>query len=333
MALRQRDRVPFVPEMSPARRLSAPPNRQIWLDGALVPWERATVHVLSHSLQRGSLVFDYMKVYLTSRGSAVFRMQDHIDRLLDSAKLVGLPLGLGSEALSEGILRTVAANPGATAVKVSAYIPSVEIDVVPEDDRVSVAIAAYDPEVDLAGREPEAKRETPGLRLWIEKGRRRRHDILDPKAKAAANYVSPMAAKWEARRRGYDDVLFIDEEGCVAEGPTTNVFFFDANGTLKTPSERHVLLGVTRRSIIDLAKHQGLEVHEEAVAPEALLDASEAFLTGSTAGVSPVVEIDDRVIGGGEIGPQTAALRERFRKITRGGDPDFDHWLNYVEGS
>jgi branched-chain amino acid aminotransferase len=219
-------------------------------------------------------------------------------------------------------------------VKVSAYIPSVEIDVVPADDRVSVAIAAYDPEVDIAGRDPGEPRQTPKLRLWIEKERRnRRHDILDPRAKAAGNYVSPMAAKWEARRRGYDDVLLIDEEGCIAEGPTTNVFFFDAKGALRTPSDRHVLLGVTRRSIIDLAKHEGLEVHEEAVLPEALLTASEAFLTGTTSGIAPVIAIDDRPIGDGGAGSKTMALRERFQKITHGGDPDFDHWLTYVEGS
>jgi branched-chain amino acid aminotransferase len=247
---------------------------------------------------------------------------------------VGLPLGLGEEALCEAIVRTVRANPGATAVKVSAFIPSVEIDVVPEDDRVSVAVAAYDPEVDLAGRKPDAPRQIPQLRLWIEKDRRnRRHDILDPKAKAAGNYVSPMAAKWEARRRGYDDVLLVDEEGCIAEGPTTNVFFFDANGVLKTPSERHVMLGVTRCSIIELAKHEGIEVREEAVSPEALFNASEAFLTGTTTGIAPVVEVDDRRIGEGGVGPQTAALRERFEQITRGGDPDFDFWLTYVEGS
>jgi branched-chain amino acid aminotransferase len=320
--------------MSPTRSPQNPPNRQIWLDGTLVPWEQVTVHVLSHSLQRGSLVFDYMRVYATPRGPAIFRVEDHVDRLLGSARLVGVPLGLGGEALCEAIVHTVLANPGATAVKVSAFIPSVEIDVVPEDDRVSVAIAAYDPEVDLAGRQPDAPRQTPQLRLWIEKDRRnRRHDILDPKAKAAGNYVSPMAAKWEARRRGYDDVLLIDEEGCIAEGPTTNVFFFDAKGALRTPSDRHVLLGVTRRSIIDLAKHEGLEVHEEAVWPEALLDASEVFLTGTTSGIAPVIAIDDRPIGDGATGSQTLALRERFEKITHGGDPDFDHWLTYVEGS
>jgi branched-chain amino acid aminotransferase len=326
-----------VPHASAAQRPPNPPNppnRRIWLDGELVPWERATVHVLCHSLQRGSLIFDYMSVYATARGPAVFRVRDHVDRLLESAGLVGLPLGMSGEQICEAILRTIVANPGATAVKVSAFIPSVEIDVVPDDDRVSVAIAAYDPDVDIAGRDPGEPRKRPELRLWIEKERRnRRHDILDPRAKAAANYVSSMAAKWAARRRDYDDVLFIDEEGCIAEGPTTNVFFFDASGTLRTPSDRHVLLGVTRRSIIDLAKHEGLEVCEEAIEPGALLEASEVFLTGTTSEITPVIEIDDRPIGDGATGPQTAALRERFEKITHGGDPDFDHWLTYVEGS
>jgi branched-chain amino acid aminotransferase len=215
-------------------------------------------------------------------------------------------------------------------VKISGYLASVEIDVVPVDDHVSVAVAAYDPIADIAKGQSPVRKEA--ARLWIEKERRnRRRDILDPKAKAAGNYVSPMAAKWLATRRGYDDILLIDEEGCIAEGPTTNVFLFEPQGVLRTPPERNVLLGVTRRSILDIAKHDGLEVHERPVRPDELLAASEVFLTGTTAGVWPVVEIDDCRIGDGKVGEHTRALRERFVTISTGRDPDFDHWLTYVE--
>jgi len=303
------------------------------MDGALVPWERATVHILSHSLQRGSLIFDFLRVTESPRGSAVFRLKEHVERLLRSAELVGLPLQMTGEEISEAVVSTVRANPGATVVKISAFIASVEIDVVPMNDHVSVAIAAYEPKADIAERNPGEQQFRPELSLWIEKERRnRRRDIIDPQAKVAANYVSPMVAKWAARRQGYDDVLLVDENGCIAEGPTTNVFCFDANGVLKTPRERNVLLGVTRRSIIEIAKHDGIEVREEDLRPDELLEAREVFLTGTNAGVWPVVEIDHKTIGDGETGPKTRALRERFETITRGGDPAFDHWFTHVDG-
>ncbi len=307
------------------------PDRRIWLDGWLVPWERATVHVLSHSLQRGSLIFDYMSVHETPRGPAVFRMQDHVGRVLRSAELVGLPLGLDADAIGAAIVETVSANPGATAVKASAFLPSVEVDVVPMDPRVSLAIAAYDPIRDLILRSPGKPHFNPELRLWIEKLRRnRREDIVPAEAKVAANYVSPMLAKWNARRAGYDEIVLVDEEGFVAEGPTTNIFMVDREGRLRTPPVGHILLGVTRRSIIEIAKHDGRAVEEAPIRPKELTAAAEVFLTGTTAGVWPVASIDGEPIGDGAPGPVSRALRARFEQIVSGGDSAFDHWLTYV---
>jgi branched-chain amino acid aminotransferase len=302
------------------------------VDGALVPWERATVHVLSHSLQRGSLIFDYMSVDETPRGAAIFRMREHVERFLHSAELVGLPLRLGVPVIGAAIVETVRANPGARAVKVSAYLASVEVDVVPMDERVSVAIAAYDPFEDVIQRNPGDFPFRGTLRIWIEKERRnRRKDIMPPQAKVAANYAAPMAAKWAARRAGYDEVLLVDEDGFVAEGPTTNLFWVDGEATLRTPPEERVLLGVTRRSILEIAKHDGLAVNESPVRAEQLAEAAEVFLTGTTAGVWPVVSIDGRPIGAGEPGPVSGRLRERFLAITSGRDPAFEHWLTFVD--
>jgi branched-chain amino acid aminotransferase len=312
-----------------------PPDRRIWLDGELVSWERATVHILSHSLQRGSLIFDFLSVHETPRGPAIFRLREHVERLLRSAELVGLPFRMSAEEICEAIVLTVRANPGSTVVKASAFIGSVEVDVVPADDRVSLAVAAYDPGADIAARKPGGQPPArTALRVWIEKKRRnRRRDIIAPQAKVAANYVSPMAAKWEARRQGYDDVLLVDEDGYIAEGPTTNVFFFDADGTLRTPPDRNVLLGVTRSTVIEMAKHDGTDVREDAVTREDLLQAREVFLTGTATGICSVVEIDGQTIGDGAAGPKALALRERFETITRGGDAAYDHWLTYVEGA
>jgi branched-chain amino acid aminotransferase len=306
-------------------------DRRIWLDGELVPWDRATVHVLSHSLQRASLIFDYMSVHATPRGPAIFRLREHAERFQRSAELVGLPLRYDRKAIEAAIAAAVRANPGATAVKISAYLASIEVDVVPMDDRVSLAVAAYDPGPDIVLRKTAKPHFSPVLSLWIEKERRnRRDDIMPPQAKVAANYVSPMGAKWAALRAGYDDILLVDEQGCVAEGPTTNVFLVEDDGSVCTPAEEKVLLGVTRSSIIEIAKNEGLAVRESRVRPEQLLAAAEVFLTGTTAGVWPVGSIDGQTIGDGVLGPVSRRLRDRFQRVVSGEDPAFTHWLTTV---
>jgi branched-chain amino acid aminotransferase len=307
--------------------------RRIWLDGRLVPWDEVTVHVLSHSMARGSLVFDYMSVHATARGPAIFRLGDHVDRFRKSVELVGLPLARSDDELRRACIQAVRANPGAKVVKLNAYLPSIEVDVVPVDDHVAVAAAAYDPWQDV-----QAKKRTPParppktVRLWLEKERRqRRPDILHPHAKVAANYTSAMYAKWQAKRRGYDEVLLVDEKGFLAEGPTTNFFLVDRDGALRTPPEHGVLLGVTRRSVIALAEAEGRKVLEEPLRPEALFEASEAFLTGTSAGVWPIASVDERAIGSVCPGTVSEALGARFRRVVAGEDPAFASWLSFVD--
>jgi len=308
-------------------------KRQIWIDGEFVPWERATIHVLSHCVQRGSLVFDYMSVHRTPRGVCVFRLPAHVERFLRSCELVGLPIAMGGEEISDAIRAAVRANPGARAVKLSAYFASIEVDVVPLDNRVSVAVAAYDPDADVVRRKPVESRPAPAeVRLWIEKEKHsRRDDILPPQAKVAANYASPMSAKSRARDAGYDEILLVDEDGYVAEGPSSNVFLVDREGTLVTPPEARVLHGVTRRSVLELAEHHGIPVREGRISPEELKRAAEVFLTGTTAGVLCVSSVDGQRIGDGSIGPLTARLREHYLRVLAGEDPVFAGWLNPVD--
>ena len=304
------------------------------------PWAEATVHVLSHAIQRGSLVFDYMSVHdLDVRaaaaglpaGPAIFRLRAHVDRFFLSCEMMGLPVAQSAETLLSAIGQTVRANPGARAVKISAYFASVEIDVVPVDDHVTVAIAAYDPKADISDRKarrPPARPEF--LKLWIEKDvANRREDIVPPQAKVSANYASPMTAKARARAAGYDEIVLVDEDGHLAEGPTTNLFLVDGEGDLITPPGTKVLHGVTRSSILELAKAEGIAVREAPVEPEALLRASEAFLTGTTAGVWPIASVDGRSLGGCP-GPISKTLRDRFQAVARGEDPAFAHWLTPV---
>lgn len=312
--------------------ISRAPDRLIWVDGELRPWAQATVHVLAHSHQRGSLVFDYMSVHQTPRGAAVFRLQPHVERFFHSCELMGLPVSQSPPFLMDAICATVRANPGAKAIKISAYFASVEIDVVPIDTHVTIAIAAYDPKADISDRLPRPSPPKPQhLRLWIEKERaNRREDILSPQAKVSANYASPMTAKARARAAGYDEIVLVDEDGYLAEGPTTNLFLVNDAGELLTPAAEKVLHGVTRSSIIELAKAEGIPFREAKIPPEALLAASEAFLTGTSAGVWPIESVDGSELGELCPGPISSRLRDRFVRAASGEDPDFAHWLTPV---
>jgi len=323
----------MVDAASAERPGAGPADRRIWLDGRLVPWADVTVHVLSHSMQRASLIFDFMSIHETPRGAAIFRLDDHVRRLLRSAELLGLPLAMGRAELTAAVLETVRANPGASCAKVCAYLPSIEVEVVPADDRMSVCVAAYDSRRDIVAHNAGTPHVASVLRVRLEKERKKmRAEILPPQAKVSANYTSPMVAKWAARRAGYDEVLLVDERGFVAEASTENVFLVTRDGRLRTPSLDFVLPGVTRSSILEIAKHDGHPAQEGAIRPEELFEAAEVFLTATSVGVWPVVAVDDHVVGDGQPGPVSRALRERFEQVVAGGEPAFEHWLTYVNG-
>lgn len=306
-------------------------NRTIWRDGEFVAWQDATVHVLSQSLQRGSLAFDYLSVHRTARGIAVFRLRDHVERLLRTCRIVGLPLDYAAQELVDACAATVRRNPGATSVKVSALIPSIEVELVPQDARVAVYIAAYDSDADIIANNRGEFRRRSQVSLRIERDRSgRREDLIPPHAKVAANYTAAMMAKWKARRTGFDDIVLLDERGLVTEAPTTNIFLVDGSGALATPPAHKVLLGITRDSVLALARNAGLACAERDVSATELLNASELFLTGTSVGVWPVCAIDGRPVGDGGVGPITTRLGDQYRAVVRGEEPDFEHWLHYV---
>ena len=305
--------------------------RAIWRDGEFIAWNDATVHVLSQSLQRGSLAFDYLSVHATPRGIAVFRLRDHIERLAITCDIVGLPLDYAVDELVDACAETVRLNPGAKSLKISALIPSVEAELVPQDPRVSVFIAAYDGDRDIIDRNTGQPHRRTELSLKIERDKRsRRDDIIPPHAKVAANYTAAMTAKWRARQEGFDDIVLLDENGCVTEAPTANLFVVDTSGGLATPPASKVLLGITRASIIALASTIGSECEERDVSVDELKRASEVFLTGTSEGVWPALWIDGEFVGDGNVGPITTRLRETYRAVVKGEEPAFDHWLHFV---
>ena len=306
-------------------------ERTIWRDGEFVAWQDATVHVLAQSLQRGSLAFDYLSVHRTPRGVAVFRLRDHIERLVRTCQIVGLPLGYECPELMDACAEAVRRNPGATSIKISALIPSIEVELVPQDARVAVFIAAYDSDADIIAKNRGEFRRRRELSLYIERDKTgRRDDLVPPHAKVAANYTAAMMAKLKARREGFDDIVLLDERGFVTEAPTTNVFLVDDAGRLATPPASKVLLGITRDSVLSLAEAMGMARDERETSADELLHAREVFLTGTSVGVWPVLRINGKVVGDGGVGIATAQLRDRYRAVVAGEDSTFEHWLYYV---
>jgi branched-chain amino acid aminotransferase len=310
---------------------SKPLDRQIWIDGALVPWADARIHLLSHSAARGSLVFDYLSVHATPLGPAIFRLVEHMERFLRSVAIVGLPIEQDVTALCDAAIAAVAANPGCTALKSMAYLASEEVGVVPMDERVSVAMAAYDPVRDVIRKKPNPRRNPATISVKLEKTRRRIEAHLPPHAKAAANYLGPAMAAWQARREGYDEIVMLDENGHLAEAPTSNVFVVDAQGTLRTPALDTVLPGITRDSILEIARHEGIPTFDGVVEAAELTDAREAFLASTSIGVWPIASVDGKALPAPVPGPISARLKTRFDRITAGEDPEFAQWLTVVK--
>ena len=304
-------------------------DRLIWRDGELIPWADATVHVLAQSLQRGTLAFDFMSVHATPKGPALMRLPEHVARLLETCRIMGIPIGYGQDELECACVETVRRNPGATFLKISALIPSIEVELVPQDARVSVFIAAYENQADIIAHNPGQAHAPKTLKLKVERQvSNRRKDIVPPQAKVAANYTGPAFAKWRARRDGFDEILLLNASGTVAESTTSNLFAV-IDGALATPRDENVLLGVTRASIIELSAALGIPCTKRDLTVADLLAADEAFLTSTSKAVFPVRQIDATRIGEAAPGPITRRLADRFERIAAGRDPAFAHWLTF----
>ena len=303
-------------------------SRKIWINGEYVNWEDASVHILSHSHQRGSLIFGFTPIFENDNGTYIFRLDKHTDRLFKSCETAGIPLDYSKDEIKDGIIDTVRTNPGSKFIKISVYIASVEIDVVPQDPFTTVAIAAYEPKEDIIEKNSQPFHSSQELSVWVEKVRhQRRPDIIDPQVKIAANYTSPMMAKWEARKNGYDEIILTDSEGYVTEAPTSNVFIVSSDGVLMTAHEDDILHGITRMSILEIAEDEGLKVNVGKVPLKDLEEAREVFVTSSSHLVCPVIKIDGNPVGDGKVGEITNLLKQRFQEVISGKDNKFQEWL------
>ena len=306
-------------------------QRKIWINGNYINWEDAQVHILSHSHQRGSLIFGFIPIFDSERVVSLFRLNDHIDRLFNSCISAGIPLDYSSEEIHLAIKDTVRKNPGSKFVKISVYISSIEVDVVPQDPFSSVAIAAYDPQEDIISKNTQPFHSSKKLSVWLEKEKhQRRSDIIPPQIKIAGNYTSSMMAKWQARKDGYDEIILTDEDGFITEAPTSNVFLVNNDGALITAPEKEVLYGITRKSILDIADDEGIKTIVERIPLSELENAKEVFITSSSHLVCPVIKIDNVLVGDGDIGDLTSKLKNRFLKISQGNDKFSQDWLENI---
>lgn len=297
----------------------------IWFDGRLVPQEEAKVSVLTHALHYGTSVFEGARAYPAERGAAIFRLRDHDRRLLDSAKILGMPGVPALDEVDRAVIETVRAN-GRTACYIRPllwYGPE-SLGISPQRNSVHFMVATWSWGTYL-GDDAVAR----GARLITSSWRRSPADVMPTKAKAGGNYVNSVLANQEARELGYDEALLLDENGFVAEGSGENVFLV-RDGVLYPVVHSVNLRGITRDSVVQLARANGVEVRETWATRDELYSADEVFMVGTAAEVTPIAEIDRRPIGSGEAGPFAMRMREWYLDAVHGRDPRFEAWLTYV---
>ena len=299
---------------------------KIWMDGELVPWQDAQVHVLSHALHYGSGVFEGIRAYETDRGAAVWHLNEHLKRLFRSAKLYHTEIPYSREALTQATKDVIKAN-GLNACYVRPLVLRGygEMGENPLDAPVNVVIAVW-PWGAYLGEDALEQ----GVRIKISSWRRNNQNSLPAAAKATGQYINSVLAKVESLKAGYDEAVMLNEAGYITDGSGENVFVV-RDGVISTPPiSAGCLDGITRGSVIELGRDLGYEVREENLVRTDLYNADEVFFTGTAVEVTPITSVDRVVVGAGEVGPVTKAIQQAFFGIVRGDVPDRHGWLTKV---
>lgn len=297
----------------------------IWYDGKLVPWRQATTHVLTHSLHYGLSVFEGVRAYKTVGGTAIFRLREHTERWFNSAKIYLMTMPFDRDTLVEAQKEVVRANKLEECyIRPIAFYGSEKMGVSPKGATVHVAIAAW-PWGAYLGAEGLEK----GIRVKISSYARHHVNVTMARAKFAATYANSILANAEAIDHGYDEALLLDVEGFVAEGAGENLFIVKG-GRIYEPEIASALMGITRDSVIQLARELGYEVISKRLTRDDVYIADEAFFTGTAAEVTPIRELDGRTIGEGKRGPVTTKIQQLFFDVIRGRVPKHSDWLTPV---
>ncbi len=300
---------------------------KIWMDGKLIPWDEARFHVLTHSLHYGLSVFEGIRCYKCTDGSsAVFRLKEHVRRFFDSANALLMKIPYTQDEISQAIIDTLKANGQEEAyIRPIAFIGEGAMGLHPQDNPIHTAIITWKWGAYL-GEDGLLK----GIRAKISSFTRHHVNIMMTKTKTAGNYVNSTLAKLEVTRAGYDEAIILDPEGYVAEGTGENIFIVRDN-KIKTPPLTSILGGITRDAVINIARDEGYELEERRFSRDELYIADEVFFTGTAAEITPIREVDDRVIGSGSPGPVTRKLQEIFFDVVKGKIEKYKHWLTFVE--
>ncbi len=303
-------------------------ERKAWMDGELVAFNDANVHIMSHSFCRGSAVFEVMSLHETALGPAVFRLDDHVQRLVRSAQAIRMELPSPPGRIKEAVNETVRANQVQSGfVKLIIFYGGVEFEVVPRRPAASMAVVAVDPLQDLdAERFKKAARSY--ARVTVSGWRKFDPRSIPVECKSAASYLGGMIAKLEAMEAGFTSCVLLDLKGYLAEGPTESLFIV-RDRVLLTPSLGNVLSGITRKTVLELAKDIGIKTREKKIRPADLMDADEAFLTSSVIKIWPVQEVDGQEINApGEV---SRLLDKSLERICAGEVAAYKKWLTPVE--
>ena len=295
---------------------------KIWMDGRFVDWKEANIHVLTHTLHYGLGVFEGLRCYKGEKRSAIFRLKEHVKRLYDSAQIVQIKIPYSPEEIEEAILGTVKINRlEACYIRPIVFIGYGEMGLYVQKNPIQVAIAAW-PWGTYLGDDGIRN----GIRAKISSFTRHHVNISMTRAKVTSYYANSQLAIREAKEVGYDEAILLDTDGYVAEGPGENIFIV-RNGTLKTPPLTSILEGITRNSIIQLAQEKGIPVAQERFSRDEIYIADEAFFTGTAAEITPIREVDGRIIGTGKPGGTTIQLQKSFFDIVAGKDLTHQSWL------
>ncbi len=302
-----------------------PKTEKIWMDGKFVDWDNATVHILTHTLHYGLGVFEGIRCYETEGGPVIFRLDEHINRLFNSAHIFLIEIPYSKEKIKKAIIETVRVNKIKECyIRPIVYIGYGAMGLYPKGNSINVAIAVWPWGTYLGDKGLK-----DGVRVKTSSFIRDHVNASLPRGKVCGYYVNSQLAKKEAIACGYDEALLLDTEGYVSEGSGENIFIV-RNSKLKTTPLTSILEGITRDSIIEIAKDEGIAVAEERFTRDELYIAEEAFFTGTAAEVTPIREVDGRTIGNGKPGKITKKLQSIFFDIVRGKNKKYKSWLTKV---
>jgi branched-chain amino acid aminotransferase len=302
-------------------------GKVIWMDGELVPWGEARVHILTHALHYGYGVFEGIRAYATARGSAVFRLREHLERLHRSAHMLLMEIPYSVDELQEATKTVIRENgEHACYIRPVAFTGYGEMGLSPLSSSINVSIATW-PWGAYLGEEGIAK----GVRAKISSWRRHDPNVIPPAAKVTGGYVNSALAKAEAIKAGYDEAILLSPQGYVSECTGENLFAVIDGILITPPLAAGALAGITRRTVLALAADAGIEVREANLLRSDLYIANEVFLSGTAAEVVPIASVDDRPVGNGNPGPVTREMQRRYYAAVRGEDPAHEDWLDYVD--